>query len=258
MLSFQFGIGAAYIIPSTVGNPPSPSFPQRLLTIADAEVTFDGKLEKLMGQNRNPDDVAPSDEDVKFKLSAGRIGLDLFNTMFGETITTGSTPLPIVDEGPTAIPTTPFQITVVKAANFTEDLGVLNAVTLQPMQLVSSSPTAGQYSVNPATGVYTFSSADNVSGISVKISYLYTPASGGRTLTRQNRIQGYGPVNSIVIVAPYTSAGAASPLGVLRLRATRFSKMGLPMKRNGYAITPLEGEAFPDAGGNIWDIWSPQ
>jgi len=133
---------------------------------------------------------------------------------------------------------------------------VLNAATLQPMQQIpSGTPLAGQYTC--AAGVYTFSSADHTSGISVLISYLYTPATGGRTLTRLNHIQGYSPVNSIVIVAPYTSAGAASPLGVVRLRAVRFTDMGLPMKRAGYLVTPISGEAFPDASGSIWDLWSP-
>lgn len=262
MLSFQFGIGAAYIIPSA-GNQPSPSYPQRLLTIAEADVTIDRKLEELKGQNQMPDDVAPSDVTVKFKLSAGRLGLDLINTMLGETIAAGYN-LPNVDEGPTAIPTTPWQITVANSATFLAaaggqpdgDLGVLNAATLQPMQRVATGPIAGQYSVT--AGVYTFAAADNVSGIKVLISYLSTPASGGRTLSSLNHIQGYGPVNTIVIVAPYTSAGAVFPLGVLRLRATRISKMGLPMKRNGYLITPLEGDAFPDASGTCWDLWSPK
>lgn len=256
MLSMQFGIGACFITPLTVGNPPSPTGARRILTIQDAEITFDRKSEKLMGQNQNPDDVAPSDEDVKFKLSCGRVGLDIYNLMFGETITTGYE-LPNVDEGGpagTAIPTTPFQITVVNAATFFEDKGVLNAATLQPLQQVASSPAAGQYS--ESAGIYTFSSADNVSGVKVLISYLSTPASGGRTLTRYNHVQGYGPVNEIVIVAPYTSAPSPNPLGVLRLRATRIEKMGLPMKRNGYLITPIEGTAFPDASNNVWDLWS--
>lgn len=262
MLSFQFGVGAAFITP-WAGNQPSPSFPQRVMTIEGADVTIDRKLEELKGQNQMPDDVAPSDMTVKFKISAGRLGVDLVNTMLGETIAAGYN-LPNVDEGPTAIPATPFQITVANSATFLAsigglpdgDKGVLNAATLQPFQRVAASPTAGQYTC--VAGLYTFASADNVSGIKVLISYISTPVSGGRTLTSLNHIQGYGPVNEIFIVAPYVSAGAAFPLGMLRLRATRTSKMGFPMKRNGYLITPLEGDAFPDASGACWDLYSPK
>src|SRR5690242_19148782 len=255
MESIQFGIGQAYMIPLTTGNPPSPAFPQRILTIADAEITFDRKQEKLMGQFQNPDDVADSDEDVKFKLSAGRVGIDVYNMMFGETAVTGAD-IPFGPTAPTAIPGTPFQITpaLPGSGTFSEDWGVVNAANVnQQFQKVPSSPAAGQYS--ESGGVYTFSSADHTSAISVIISGSATVTTG-RTLTRNNQLQGYGPNLELVIVAPYTSLASASPLGVFRLRACKFAKMGAPMKLNGYLITPLEGQAFPDASGKIWDLFS--
>jgi hypothetical protein len=260
MLSFQFGISAGYLIPfAGAGSPPSPAFPQRLLTIESAEVNITRKIEKLMGQNIMPDDAAPSDEEIKIKLSVGRIGMDLWNTMLGETVTAGYKRENRDEGGPggTAIPTTPYQITVVNAATFYKDLGVLNAATLQPMAAVTGTPAAGQYAVNSSTGVYTFSAADEASGVKVLISYLDTPASGGRTLTRINHPQGYGPINNLVIAGSYTSAGAVSPFGVLNLRAVRLSGPGAPFKRNGYLLTPIEGEGFPDASGSAWDLWSP-
>jgi hypothetical protein len=39
-------------------------------------------------------------------------------------------------------------------------------------------PAVGQYSVNPATGVYTFAAADTLKGVT--ISYIYNDAANGR------------------------------------------------------------------------------
>jgi hypothetical protein len=258
IVSIQGGIGATYILPiSTSGNPPNPAFPQRVLSIADLDIQVKGKNVMLEGQNLWPDDVMPSDREATIKLTAGRVGIDTVNTMFGETTVAGFTQVS-VDEGGasgTPIPISPYQITVANSATFASDLGVLNAGTGQLMQQVASGPVAGQYTV--AAGVYTFSSADHTSGISVKISYSYTTAGSGRTLTIANHIQGYGPIVRLVNVCPYTSPIATSSLGVINVRACRFTSIGLPFKRNGYLMVPIEGTIYPDGSGNAIDIWSP-
>lgn len=252
--NIQFGCGAAVMIPSaTAGNPPNPAGPRRVLTLQEVDLEITQKLEKLMGQNKFPEDVAPSDIEVKGKSAAGKFGIDLYNLMFGETAAALYSAVS-TDEGPTAIPGSPFTITVTNSATFSEDLGVINQTTGQPMQQVASGPAAGQYSVS--AGVYTFASADHTSAYKVQITYSYNPASGGRTLTLTNRVQGYGPVLEMWFTAPYSSSYSPTPFGSFHLHAARISKMGAPMKRNGYFITPIEFEAFADASNNIMDFYS--
>ncbi len=261
IVSIQGGIGATYILPiSSAGNPPTPAFPQRVLSIADLDIQVKGKNVNLEGQNLWPDDVMPTDREATIKLSAGRVGIDTVNLMFGETVVTGFTQ-PVPDEGPTAIPGTPFQITVVNGTHFVDDLGVLNAQTGQLMQQMpagtsQSALLAGQYTVATG-GVYTFSTADHTAGVSVKISYTYTISATGRTLTIGNHIQGYGPIVRLVNVCPYTSPIATSPLGAINVRACRFTSIGLPFKRTGYLMVPIEGTIYPDGSGAAIDIWSP-
>lgn len=254
VMHVQGGIGALVILPQTSGNPPSPSFPQRMVSISEFEIQVKGKNVNLEGQNQWPDDVMPSDREGSIKLTAGRISLDMLNLMFGETIASGFTQ-PVMDEGPTAIPTTPYQITVVGSANFVDDLAVVNAATGQQLEQVASGPVAGQYSV--AAGVYTFAAADHTSGISVKISYTKGVTGSGRTLTVGNHLQGYGPVHRAVITAPYTCPIATVALGSINVRSIRFTEVGLPFKRNGYLMVPLSGSIFPDGSGDALDFWDP-
>jgi hypothetical protein len=87
-------------------------------------------------------------------------------------------------EGPTPIPAYPFEITVqYPYPLFVVDNGVKNAAPGgASLQLVTSgAPGAGQYSV--ASGVYTFSSADQASGVSVMISYKYIAGFSGEQIT---------------------------------------------------------------------------
>lgn len=68
-----------------------------------------------------------------------------------------------------AIPATPFQITT--SQPWYNDVGV--TINGMAATRVTGTPTAGQYTVT--AGVYTFASADNVSGKTAVINYGYTP-----------------------------------------------------------------------------------
>jgi hypothetical protein len=71
------------------------------------------------------------------------------------------------------IPSSPYQITSYQPYGlWARDMGVLLAGA--HMTAVPSAPSAGQYSVDPLTGIYTFSVAD--AGLSVAMSYGYVPA----------------------------------------------------------------------------------
>jgi hypothetical protein len=90
----------------------------------------------------------------------------LSHLYFGQNATSGLTKI-IDQEGPTAIPTTPFQTHGRAGRHLTlRTYGVQFADGTQ-LTKVASAPAAGQYSVvetGGGKGVYTFASADNVSG----------------------------------------------------------------------------------------------
>lgn len=108
----------------------------------------------------------------------------------------------------------------------------------------ATTPAVGTYNVS-AAGVYTFNTADTAAML---FDYVYLSAAGS-TLTLNNKIQGYGPVPELWLSQPYQGNNG------LHLFATRITKIGQPMKRNGYMISPFEFEGFADAAGRVIEFF---
>jgi len=108
---------------------------------------------------------------------------------------------------------------------------------------------AGQYSVNFATGVYTFSAAD--ANAPLLVSYTYNTAASGNKLTLTNQLMGVTPVFKATFyqaISPQSSP--AAPLA-LRLNACTANKLSLPTKVDDWTISELDFMAFADASGAI-------
>jgi hypothetical protein len=247
MILFNTGVMVATPVGGNMGANPTPTV-LGILQEGAFDVSWEVKM--LYGQNQFPVDVATGKGKVsgtaKYASVTGKGISDLF---FGQgTTTPGQTVA--YNEGPTAIPATPFQITVVNAAKFIFDLGVTNAATGAPLVRVASGPTTGQYSVNTATGVYTFASADNISGISVVISYVYTLAAtiGFRTVVA-NQLMGFGPNVEIDFFITYNNQQT-----LVRAYNSKLTKWGLPSKQGDYLIQDVAFESFANAAGNVFEL----
>jgi|SRR5581483_6002084 len=139
---------------------------------------FGFETKQLYGQNQFALLAARGTAKTTGKIKAATASGQALNTLLlGGTWTLG-TQYDMATSPSTAIPATPFQITptVPNGGTWNADMGVFNAATGVQLTLVASAPAAGQYSV--AAGVYTFSSADHVSGISVLINFAYTYTTG--------------------------------------------------------------------------------
>lgn len=254
---FQFGIGGMFANP-VGGNFGTPSFPQRFGTIQDVNVEFNQKLVALRGQMKGPDDVAPSDMDVKGKGMFAALEVEIYNALFfADTISSGLKTIPItqgIDGEPHSIPATPGPYTVT-AANIPliVDLGV-RYVGGGYLQATTGVPTEGQYSVVLTTGVYTFAALDQGKAIIIDYAYAITPGTGTpgtnyeRTLEVVNHVQGYGPIFELWLMQPYQGTNG------LHLFSCRSSKMSAPHKRDNYVISDFEFESYPNAAGQ-WFEW---
>jgi hypothetical protein len=227
------------------GNAGSPSWPQRFGTIQNVDLEITQKLVSLYGQNKFPDDVAPSDMKISGKAAFANIEINIYNALFyADTVASGITA--VSPDESHAIAST-VTITPPGSGAFGEDLGVRNGTTGQPLvRLPSGTPAAGQYTVSSAT--YTFSSADVSSGFPVFISYSYTLTSGN-TLTALNHLQGYGPTFELFLLEPYQGTNG------VHLYTCRCSKMSNPLKRDNYLISDFEFEAYPNAAGKVIDFY---
>lgn len=250
---FQFGIGGLFGNPNG-GNEASPANPIQFGTLQDVQIEIDQKLVPLYGQNKFPEDVAPSDMKVTGKGGFANINVDVYNQLyFADTISTG---IKIVasNEAGTVPAMTTFTIVVANAGsmgvNYVLDLGVRYAATGKKLFRVASGPTIGEYSVSQTgstAGTYTFAAAD--ASAAVLISYVYTASSTGRTLTVTNHIQGYGPTFELYALMSYQGTSA------LHLYNCRASKMSAPFKRDNYIISDFEFEGYANAAGNVMDFF---
>ena len=207
------------------------------------DVSFDTKM--LYGNQQFPIAVGRGKGKVSGKAKAAQVNGALINSIvFGQTLATPAQNLIVTDEGPSAIPTTPFQVTVVNSATFTNDLGVTNSATGVPLTRVASGPTSGQYSVT--AGVYTFASADNVSGVSVKINYGYTSATVGKRSTVGNLLMGYAPTFRVDLALPFQGKNLT-----VSLNSCITSKFSFATKLDDFIIPEFDFDAFADSAGNI-------
>lgn len=257
-MRIQYGAGFLFFNPIG-GNTPTNATPQIGATLQDVNVEFGSTIKELRGQYQYPDDTAIGDKKITWKTGSGRFDIDIFNNIFaGEAaITTGGTPQS-VQEAHNVPASAAYTITVTNSADSPlTDLGVQYAATGQKFTKVASGPTIGQYSYS--AGVYTFAAAD--AGAAVLISYEYTVTTG-RILTGMNHFQGYGPQLEMILVMPYQLLTTSPTGGVipgvpnyLHLYSCKVSKVGMPFKRADYLIADIEGEAYANAAGKVWDLY---
>ena len=161
----------------------------------------------------------------------------------GLTVTATMTASAVVVSAPfNAISTTAY------TGTYAADLGVLNAATGASLKRVATTPATGQYSVNVATGVYTFASAD--AGTAVLINYQYSNANPTNSnMTVVNLPMGYMPTFKTDMTVAY--------LG----KMTTFSfpmcvanKMNMAFKNEDFAVPDFSFEAFDPGNGQVMKL----
>ena len=235
---YNFGPGFLYGTNTTAN-----STPRKFGTVQDISLEFSATVKQLFGQNRFAVTLAAGQTKTAIKGKFATLNGGIFNDLFfGQTLATGSVSTAIAETA--AIPTTPYQITVVNAATFSADLGVYDITAGKALTLVASAPATGQYSVNTATGVYTFAAADTTH--SVAIDYTYTVSATGGKIAIAQQMAGVTPIFKVVCngqfqgkQATYTFNNCAS------------EKLMLPTKMDDYVISELDIVASADGSGNI-------
>lgn len=237
-MQYGFGIGNLFGVRTDV----TPNLTVPFGTIQEVNFDISFEIKELYGQLQVPLAVARAKAKLQGKAKLARINTGVFNNLFfGGTQTTGET---IVNANfPTAIPVTPFQVTITPPASgtFATDLGVQYAATGINLVKVASAPTTGQYSL--AGAVYTFAAADTL--LTIQISYSYTVATG-QTLTYTNQLMGSSPQFQIHWQDVYQ--GNNCYLKLVNCISTKFT---MPMKLDDFTVPELDFSAFADSAGNV-------
>jgi hypothetical protein len=213
------------------------------------QIDFNWTDKELYGQFQFPVAVARGQGKITGKAKFARIlGLLYSDIFFGQNAATGQFAVSQY-EAATVPASTPFTATVANAANYNDDLGVYYAATGKALTRVTTPSAAGQYSVNFATGVYTFAAAD--ANAALLISYTYNVATTGSKITLTNPLTGVTPTfKATFYQAVSPGSSPAAPLA-LRLNACTSSKLSLPTKVDDWTISELDFMAFADATGTI-------
>ena len=247
---FEFGSGTLFGFPAG-GNTAANPTPMKFGTLQDVSLDISGDVKQLYGQKQFPEAVARGKCKItgkaKFAAINGKMLNDLF---FGQPMGSGMIKTSL-DETAT-VPATPFQITVINASTFKQDWGVRYASGVNagvPLTRVSASPATGQYSVNTATGVYTFAAGDT--GASVQISYTFVAASTGTQLNITNQLMGFAPLVQAFLENQYNN----NQFGVM-LYSIVASKLSFATKQEDFLIPEFDFEAFANSAGQVIDIYS--
>jgi hypothetical protein len=224
--------------------------PDQFGILQDVQIDWDWTTKELWGQFQFPVDIARGQGKINGKAKFARIfGAIYGDLFFGQTPATGQ--LTVSENESASVPaSTPFTVTVANAANYVDDLGVFYATGASAgnrFTRVTTPSSAGQYSVNLATGIYTFAAAD--ASASTLISYLYTLTTG-KKLVLTNQFMGYTPTFKATFYTTKTTQSTPAGLALV-LNACTASKLSLPTKIDDYEIQEFDFSAFADATGAI-------
>lgn len=242
----MFGAGTL-IGRSTAAN----STPIQFGILQDVSLDFTFTLKELYGSKQFPADIGRGTAKITGKAKQGDIDADLYNQLFfndplvGAPLGAGQLLLALSEVG--VIPTTPFTITVANAATFISDEGVKYSLTGQRLQRVASAPIAGEYSVNEATGVYTFAAADVA--LAVLINYLYTSTTGGKKFVITSNLLGDAPTFGVV----FNGIRNTKQINIT-LVACVSTKLTLATKIEDFLIPEFDFQAMADASDTVGTI----
>lgn len=240
MPNLQFGAGLLYGT-ANAGNLPTNPTPQRLL-LQEVSIDFKADLKKLYAQSQFPISKARGKLDVSGKAKIVNYEPGPINQLFWAGSVTTGIEVP-VDRELGAIPAaSTFTVTVAKGANFAQDNGVQftnGASAGLQLTKVTANVATGQYMVNTTSGVYTFASVDNSLGVA--ISYTYTNATRGQTITMNNQLMGYAPEVAVDCWNLFRN----KVLGI-RLNSCTFGSWTYPSKLEDYWMSDVAFEASTD------------
>src|SRR6202166_2834901 len=200
--------------------------PDQFGILEDVQIDFDWTTKELWGQFQFPVDIARGQGKISGKAKFARIFGAIFGDLFfGQTPATGQ--LTVSENEAATVPaSTPYTVTVANAANYVDDLGVFYAAGASAgyrFTRVTTPSAAGQYSVNLATGIYTFAAADAANA--VLISYLYN-AGSGKKLVLSNQLMGFTPTFKATFYTTKTTQSVPAALALV-LNACTATKLSL-------------------------------
>ena len=245
------GFNSGYAFQIDSDTTPTPS---QFRVLQSMSLSLKASNKELYGQNIFPVAVGRASIKVSGKCKVAefnpRIIRDFVGAANNSLMNAGQT-LVQINEADSVPSSSTYTITVTNAATFGTDLGVLYQATGEPLTRVASVTAAGQYSVNTTTGVYTFYSAD--ASAAVYISYTYTLASVGDTVTLSNTAA--GAANAFQMIMGITYQGLQTNIQLYNCVSDTLNIFDT--KIGDFNMPEIEFGSFVNAAGNLGIISMP-
>jgi len=250
----EYNFGAGYLFGRRTDNVVTTNSPTYFGVCQSFDLSHDQTIKELRGQFKYAVDAAAAAQKITGKISFARVQANSLNDMFfGQSLTTSSgRQISVVVNGLPEQHVASTTVTVTNSANFAEDLGVFyvsgtGIVPGKQLTRVASAPAVGSYSVNEATGVYTFNAGETAT---VSFFYEYTVTTLS-TIGIANPLMGAMPSIEMHMQNYYVNnLGTLSSLH-LKLNAVRGSKLDWKFKSDDYMMQDFEFTAFADATGQV-------
>ena len=228
--TINFGFRASLLVDGTT--------PREVGILKDVSVEFSSTSKELRGSKTFPVAVATSAQKIVGKAASGTFDGALLASILGATVTTGSKK--ITSEPHAAA----LSVTVTNALTFKADLGVTDAAG-KAMTKVATAPTAGQYAVSEATGVYTFAAGETGT---LTINYQHTLTTGSTATITLNKAQAAPTTFKLHLFNDYNGNKG------LTLFAAVIPKVSLAMKGEEFTESGLDIECYADASGDVAEM----
>lgn len=239
-----FGAGRFWGI-NNITNPT----PARFVLPQDMSITFKRGTKEIYGENQLAADTSSGEMSVTGKVTYGTTNSRVIaELLFGVSQAAGQT-IEADNELGTLVS---HAYTAVNGATFSMDLGVvLVSSGKRYVRVAGGSEVAGtSYSVNTATGVYTFNAAE--AGTVFKFSYNYTSAAAGTTVVLSNQPMGKGGGDfTSVYVFPWTNNSNQVEQDILTLNSCIASDAEISAKIGDYAKPTFAFAAACDTNDNL-------
>jgi hypothetical protein len=261
---FSFGSGYVYGIPLAGTN----LTPVLLGTLQDCSYDISSSTKELYGQYQFAAAIGRGPAKFTGKAKMGAFSAETWNTFFfGPGLTGLATPtttggIQVVNREVGTASAHSYTFANSGSGSFDVDLGVVYgpgataSVQGQALTKVTSGPVAGQYSVNTATGTYTFASGDtnanNASGISIAYSWLPSaPTRLIQSIYNTDFPMGAAPTFEIVHNIPYTTGGTDATFKIYSAIA---SKLSFGFKNTDFTVPDIDFQMFANSAGRVFDI----
>ncbi len=244
-----FGAGKLIAIPTfdALGAPISNAAPVVVGILQDVsvDISFEGK--QLYGERQFPVAIGRGKGKIAWKAKSGDFSGGLLGSLLLGATPTKVRKAAVVDVA-AVIPATPFTITAdpPDEGAFVADLGVSNGSTGAPLRRVGASPATGEYSVNPATGVYTFAAADTLKPVLYSYEYQIADDVSSSLHTLTNNLMGYTPAFAALFYNQYQGK-----TNVMKLNNNVVGKLSLPFKNDDFTLTDIDADASADAANQV-------